>query len=162
MESLEEWLRDGFFEEHCRMFQQRPFVWHVWDGRKDGFHALVNYHKLAAPNGEGRKTLEKLIYTYLGRWIKRQADEVRTGKEGADARFTAAYQLKAELEKILKGEKPYDIFVRWKPLHEQPIGWEPDINDGVRMNIRPWLTAKVHRTSQRRDGWCILRVTPTN
>jgi hypothetical protein len=157
-DSLEDWLRDGFFEEHCRIFDQRPVVWHMWDGRKDGFHALVNYHALAAPEGEGRKTLEKLIYTYLGRWIERQADEVRSGKEGADARLTAATHLKAESEKILRGEKPYDIFVRWKPLHEQPIGWEPDINDGVRLNIRPWSTAKVHQPS-RRDG-CILRVTP--
>jgi hypothetical protein len=33
----------------------------IWDGRRDGFHAFVNYHRLAAPNGEGRRTLEKLI-----------------------------------------------------------------------------------------------------
>ena len=33
-----------------------------------------------------------------------------------------------------------DIFVRWKPLHEQPIGWNPDINDGVRLNIRPFMS----------------------
>jgi Eco57I restriction-modification methylase len=157
-DSLEDWLRDGFFEEHCRIFCQRPVIWHVWDGRKDGFHALVNYHVMAAPNGEGRQTLEKLIYTYLGRWIERQTDEVRAGKEGADARLTAATQLKTELENILRGEKPYDIFVRWKPLHEQPIGWDPDINDGVRLNIRPWLTAKVYQPS-RRDS-CVLRVTP--
>ena len=156
-DSLEEWLRDGFFEEHCQIFEQRPFVWHVWDGRKDGFHALVNYHRLAAPNGEGRKTLERLIYTYVGRWIERQADEVRAGKEGADARLSAATHLKAELGKILEGEKPYDIFVRWKPLREQPIGWQPDINDGVRLNIRPWLIAKPYQPS-RRDA-CILRVT---
>lgn len=156
--SLEDWLRDGFFEEHCRIFHQRPFVWHIWDGRKDGFQALVNYHRLAAPNGEGRKTLEKLIYTYLGRWIERQNEEVKAGKEGADARLTAATHLKAELERILKGEKPHDIFIRWKTLHEQPIGWEPDINDGVRLNIRPWLTAKPYQPS-RRDA-CILRVTP--
>ncbi len=37
------------------------------------------------------------------------------------------------LEKSLHSSKlaPYDISVRWKPLHEQPIGWEPDINDGA-------------------------------
>ena len=63
--SLDSWLRDRFFEEHCEIFDQRPFIWHIWDGRKDGFHALVNYHKLAAAQGEGRKTLEKLIYTAL-------------------------------------------------------------------------------------------------
>ena len=28
-----------FFEEHCKLFQHRPFIWHIWDGRKrDGFH----------------------------------------------------------------------------------------------------------------------------
>jgi hypothetical protein len=159
-DSLEEWLRDGFFDEHCRIFHQRPFVWHIWDGRKDGFHALVNYHRLAAPNGEGRQTLEKLIYTYLGRWIERQQDEVKAGKEGADARLTAALHLKGELEKILAGEKPYDIFVRWKPLHQQPIGWEPDINDGVRLNIRPWLQTTLAPVTKPRKGACVLRVTP--
>jgi hypothetical protein len=25
-------------------------------------------------------------------------------------------------------------------LHEQPIGWDPDLNDGVRLNIRPFMT----------------------
>jgi len=159
-ETLEDWLRDGFFKEHCRIFHQRPFVWHIWDGRKDGFHALVNYHRLAAPNGEGRQTLEKLIYTYLGRWIERQQDEVKAGREGADARLTAALHLKGELEKILEGEKPYDIFVRWKPLHQQPIGWEPDINDGVRLNIRPWLQTTLAPVTKPRKGACVLRVTP--
>ena len=156
--SLEDWLRNRFFEEHCQLFYQRPFVWHVWDGRKDGFHALVNYHKLAAPNGEGRKTLEKLIYTTLGDWITRQRADVTAEVDGADGRLAAAEHLRGQLEKILQGESPYDIFVRWKPLDQQPIGWEPDINDGVRMNIRPWLTATTHQ-SGRRDG-CILRVTP--
>ncbi len=159
-ESLEVWLRDRFFEEHCQLFQQRPFVWHIWDGRKDGFHALVNYHKLAAQNGEGLKTLEKLIYTSLGDWITRQRAEVVSGSDGADARLTAALHLKAELEKILAGEKPYDLFVRWKPLKEQPIGWEPDINDGVRMNLRPWLTATLTPSTKPKKGSCILRVTP--
>jgi len=157
-EPLEAWLRDRFFEEHCRLFHQRPFVWHVWDGRKDGFHALVNYHKLAAPKGEGGKTLQKLIFTYLGDWITRQRSEVAAGTEGADARLAAALHLQGELQKILDGEKPYDLFVRWKSLHEQPMGWEPEIDDGVRINIRPWLTATPYQPS-RRDA-CILRVTP--
>ena len=25
-------------------------------------------------------------------------------------------------------------------LDQQPIGWDPDLNDGVRLNIRPWLS----------------------
>lgn len=156
--SLDDWLRDGFFTQHCELFHQRPFIWHIWDGRRDGFHALLNYHRLAAPNGEGRRMLEKLIYSYLGDWIDRQRADQSAGVEGADARLAHAEHLKAELIKILEGEPPYDIFVRWKPLHEQPIGWDPDINDGVRMNIRPFMVART--LNARGANACILRSTP--
>lgn len=154
---LEDWLRDGFFEEHCEMFQQRPAVWHVWDGLKNGFSALVNYHKLVGAKGEGKRTLEKLIYTYLGEWLDRQRADQKNSVEGSDVKLAAAEHLQKELKKILHGESPYDIFVRWKPLHEQPIGWEPDMNDGVRINIRPFMTAKV---LNGRGKSCILRSTP--
>jgi hypothetical protein len=156
--ALDDWLRDGYVEQHCELFHQRPFVWHIWDGRRDGFHVLVNYHRLAAPNGEGRRTLEKLLYSYLGDWIDRQRADQKAGVEGADARVAAAEHLKTELTNILAGEPPYDLFVRWKPLAEQPIGWEPDINDGVRINIRPFMTAKP--LGARARGACILRTTP--
>lgn len=137
--SLHDWLRDDFFAQHCRLFHNRPFIWHVWDGRKDGFSALVNYHRL------DRKLLEKLAYGYLGDYIEARASEARAGVTGADARLAAARQLQEKLEAILEGEPPHDIYVRWKPLHEQPIGWEPDLNDGVRLNIRPFVTAGVLR-----------------
>jgi hypothetical protein len=158
--TLEVWLRDRFFEDHSELFHQRPFVWHVWDGRKDGFHALVNYHRLAAGKGEGRKALEKLIFTYLGDWISRQQAGVTADSEGAEGRLAAALHLKAELEKILAGHPRYDLFCRWKPLHEQSIGWEPDLNDGVRTNIRPWLSTTLAPSTKPRKGSCILRATP--
>jgi len=30
-------------------------------------------------------------------------------------------------------------------MEQQPIGWEPDLNDGVRLNIRPFVMADVLR-----------------
>jgi hypothetical protein len=36
--------------------------------------------------------------------------------------------------------------VRWKSLAEQPIGWDPDLDDGVRLNIRPFVEAGVLRS----------------
>ena len=134
--SLNQWLRDKFFEQHCRMFQHRPFIWHIWDGLNDGFSALVNYHML------DKAGLERLIYTYLGDWIRTQQSGMASGEDGAQERLAAAEALKRELEAILEGEAPYDIFVRWKSLGEQPIGWNPDLNDGVRLNIRPFLNAR--------------------
>jgi hypothetical protein len=132
--TLETWLREKFFAQHCKLFQHRPFIWHIWDGLRDGFAALVNYHKLDA------KLLETLIYTYLGDWISRQKRDIASGIDGAEERLAAAERLKKSLELILEGEAPHDIFVRWKPLEKQPIGWNPDLNDGVRLNIRPFLT----------------------
>jgi hypothetical protein len=138
---LADWLRDEFFRQHCALFGNRPFVWHIWDGQRDGFSALIDYQRL------DRKLLEKLTYTYLGQdWVERQRAAVREEVPGAEARLSAAVDLRRKLEAILEGEKPYDIYVRWKELHEQPVGWEPDLNDGVRLNIRPFVTAGVLKT----------------
>jgi hypothetical protein len=137
--SLDDWLRDKFFEQHCKRFHHRPFIWHIWDGRKDGFSCLVNYHKL------DHQRLETLTYAYLQDWITSQAAAAREGKPGADLRLAAAQELQNILKVILDGEPSYDIFVRWKPIHKQPIGWNPDLNDGVRVNIRPFVVADVLR-----------------
>ena len=156
--SLELYLRDGFFREHCPLFHNRPFIWHVWDGRPDGFHALVNYHRLAGSDGEGRRTLESLTFAYLGEWIERQRTEQSEGTPGADARLAAALDLQEQLDRILTGEPPCDIFVRWRPLHGQAVGWEPNINDGVRLNIRPFMRAALRKGG--RAGAGILRWKP--
>jgi len=124
---------------------------------------LVNYHKLAAPNGAGRRLLEKLTYGYLGDWVTRQKDEIKQGIGGAEDRLAAALELQKRLVAILEGEGfpdkdfGFDIFVRWKPIEEQPIGWEPDINDGVRLNIRPFMASDI-RGGKKGAG--ILRAKP--
>ena len=155
--TLDDYLRNRFFEEHYKLFHHRPFVWHIHDGRPDGFQALVNYHKLAAGQGKGRQLLESLTWSYLGDWITRQQDGVKRGEGGADDRLLAALELQKRLAAILEGEPPFDIFVRWKPLKEQPIGWEPDINDGVRLNIRPFMAKDI---PGGKKGAGILRAKP--
>ncbi len=154
--SLDDWLLNSFFEQHCRRFHHRPFVCHVRDGRKDGFACLVNYHKL------DQALLETLTYSYLQDWINTQAAEAKASKTGADLRLSAAQELHEKLKLILEGavvvrnpeemdlskrqvDFGYDIFVRWKPLAEQSLGWNPDLNNGVRPNIRPFVEAGILR-----------------
>lgn len=149
--TLNDWLRNGFFEQHCALFHQRPFIWHIWDGHKSGFSALVNYHQLTHAN------LEKLTYAYLGDWVRRQQTAVDANEAGSDARLQAAKQLQVRLKLILDGEPPYDLFVRWKPLSKQAIGWHPDVNDGVRLNIRPFLAQDI---PGGKKGAGILRIKP--
>ena len=131
---------------------------HIWDGRKrDGFHALVNYHKLAESDGKGRRLLESLTYSYLGDWIARQEDSVKHAQDGAEDRLAAALELQKRLFAILEGDPPCDIFVRWKSIEAQPVGWEPDINDGVRLNIRPFMAQDL---PVGKKGAGILRAKP--
>lgn len=148
--SLEDWLINDFFAQHCQLFHQRPFIWHIWDGRRDGFGALLNYHRLT------RHSLETLTFAHLGDWIRRQEAGVETGEPGSEARLVSARQLQVELKNILNGQPPYDLFVRWKPLSGQAVGWEPDLNDGVRVNIRPFVSARDVGTK----GAGILRAKP--
>ena len=156
--TLDEWLRNHFFDENCKLFHHRPVVWHIWDGRRrDGFQALVNYHKLAEEDGAGQRLLNSLTHSYLGEWISRQREGVTRGDAGAEERLAAALELQQRLVAILEGEPPYDLFVRWKPVGKQPIGWQPDINDGVRVNIRPFLASDI---PGGKKGAGILRVRP--
>lgn len=126
--TLDAWLRTHAARQHAKLFHDRPFLWWITDGRADGFTAIAHYHRL------DRATLERLAYTTLGDWISRL---------GNDPRAEAATVLRGKLALILEGEDPYDIFVRWKPLIRQPMGWEPDLDDGVRLNIRPFIKAGV-------------------
>jgi len=145
-ETTEDWLRNKFFESHSALFHRRPFIWQIWDGKKDGFSALVNSHKLNKAN------LEKLTYVYLGDWIKRQEQDEKQGKAGATGKKEAALELQGKLKLIVQGEAPYDIFVRWKPVSHQAIGWNPDLNDGVRVNIRPFVLTGLLRKDPK-VGW---------
>ena len=139
--TLEIWLRDRAFRQHCTLFHNRPFLWHVWDGLRDGFSAFVHYHRL------DRALLQRLAYTHLGDWI------AHARGAGQTVEHERATRLQQDLARILAGETPHDIFVRWKPLHRQPVGWAPDLDDGVRLNIRPFMEAKVLREQPRGIAW---------
>jgi hypothetical protein len=129
--SLESWLRDRAFRQHCELFHQRPFLWQIGDGLRDGFSAFLHYHGLT------HAALQKLTYEVLGNWL------ARAKAEGQLARAEKARALQQKLEAILEGEAPYDVFVRWKSLAQQSLGWDPDLDDGVRQNIRPFIKAGV-------------------
>ncbi|MCB4823814.1 BREX-1 system adenine-specific DNA-methyltransferase PglX [Roseicella aerolata] len=126
--TLDAWLRTHAARQHAKLFHDRPFLWWITDGRSDGFMAVVHYHRLT------RDALSRLAFHVLGDHLARLGD---------DPRAEAARILQRKLEQIIEGDAPYDIFVRWKPLHEQPLGWDPDLDDGVRLNIRPFIEAGV-------------------
>jgi hypothetical protein len=126
--TLDAWLRTHAARQQAKLFHDRPFLWWITDGRADGFCAVAHYHRLT------KDKLERLAFQMLGDHLTRLGD---------DPRAEAGKILQRKLERIIEGEAPFDIFVRWKPLHAQPLGWEPDLDDGVRLNIRPFIEAGV-------------------
>jgi hypothetical protein len=81
--SLEAWLCDRAFRQHCAVFHHRPFLWHIWDGQRDGFAAFLHYHRL------DRANLEKLTFSLLGDWIARM-------REAEDGRWLEAARILQE------------------------------------------------------------------
>jgi hypothetical protein len=126
--TLDVWLRTHAARQHAKLFDDRPFLWWITDGRADGFCAVAHYHRLT------KDKLERLAFQMLGDHLTRLGD---------DPRAEAGRILQRKLERIIEGEAPFDIFIRWKRLHAQPLGWEPDLDDGVRLNIRPFIEAGV-------------------
>ena len=152
--SLDDWLRDRFFDGHCKLFHNRPFIWHIWDGRRgDGFHAFVNYHKLAAGDGRGRQLLESLTYSYLGDWISRQQDALKRNRGGAEARLAAALELQKRLAAILEGEPPFDIFIRWKSIDNPSAGRRTSTTACASTSVPSWPTTVLEQAEVLSAAW---------
>jgi hypothetical protein len=141
--SLEDWFCRRFFEQHARRFKQRPIAWHLTSPDRH-FQALVLYHRLS------RELLQRLRANYAGALIAElQAERKKAkGDQDAVANLTAAIEDVEEfrqlLERIERGDEPrYRIRCRWKG--EEPDGrpgpYTPDLDDGVKVNIRPFQEA---------------------
>ncbi len=141
----DDWFRRRFFEEHTRRFKQRPIAWHL-TSREGRFQALVLYHRLS------RDLVQRLRATYAGSLISElQAErEKAKGDQAKVSDLTAGIEdveeFRRTLERIERGDEPrYRIRCRWKG--EDPDGrpgpYAPDLDDGVKVNIRPFQEAGI-------------------
>ncbi len=150
-ESLTEWLQDAFFETHCRLYQQRPLIWHLASDqvrRVPAFGILVHAHKF---NGD---SLAKLRGTHLRDRIailRREAGQAsQDGREDDRLEALAAVEeaeaYDEKLKRLQDGFHPgpfpvpdqdYRILTPWKSESERPKGWHPDLDDGIKVNIAP-------------------------
>lgn len=142
-----EWLRKDFFKRHIQQFKQRPIAWH-FTSPEGNFQAFVLYHCLS------RDTLAKLRTQYAGGLIARFKAEQERAKQRGDANEVTRLQLQVEdveefrsrIEAIERGDEPkYRIRCRWKGEEEtgRPGPYAPDLDDGVKVNVRPFQEAGV-------------------
>ena len=83
-------------------------------------------------------TLSKEFRRQLENAVLKAREEAQRGAAALDSFGVADAKPPGHLDEAGK-------VLRRKPLHLQPIGWEADINDGVRLNIRPFMIATLSR-----------------
>ena len=148
---LADWIRRDFFKAHTKRFKNRPIAWHL-RSPEGQFEALVLYHRLS------RETLARLRVTYAGDRLARLRADQQRARDRGDSRIVTDLQVAIEdvetfrrtLEAIERGDElRHRLRCRWKNETEtgRPGPYAPDIDDGVKVNIRPFqesglLTAK--------------------
>ncbi len=156
--SLEEWLDNIFFEYHCGLYKSRPIFWHIASAQgtsRFAFGALVHYHRF------DKNRMAKLRSSHLRDAIEEFRREAGLAdKDGRSddrlewqAKVEEAQALDKKLQLIQEGyhegpegsERDFRILTPWKKPGERPKGWDPDLDDGVKVNIEPFEMACVLR-----------------
>lgn len=154
---IAEWLENVFFEYHASLYDSRPIVWHISSaqlGAPAAFNVLVDYLKFDA------NRMAKLRGRYLAearaRFRREAALASKENRTDAriewEARLEEATALDRKLQRVEEGvhEGPdgggdFRILTPWKTSEQRPRGWNPDLNDGVLVNIAPLQKAGVLR-----------------
>lgn len=149
-ETLTEWLQDAFFDTHSSLYQQRPLIWHLASNqvrRVPAIGVLVHAHKFNAD------ALAKLRGTHLRdrlATLRREAGQASQDNREDDRLdfLTAIEEVEAYDAKLkllqegahtgpVNGDRDYRILIPWKSEAERPQGWNPDLDDGIKVNIAP-------------------------
>ncbi len=158
--SLEDWLANAYFEYHAGLYKSRPIYWHVASAQGTSpfaFGALVHYHRF------DKNRMQKLRASY----VRDTIEELRRDAGLADkaGRADDRVELQAKLEEVQAldkklqllqeghhegaegGDRDFRILTPWKEPAKRPKGWNPDLDDGVKVNIAPLDRAGILRVS---------------
>ena len=158
---IAEWLENAFFRFHCSLYKSRPIFWHIASSQGTSpcaFGALVDYHRF------DKNRMAQLRGQYLREAIetfRREAalaDKARRvdARQDWQARLEEARELDGRLQRVQEGyhdgpeggDPDYRILTPWKAPEARPKGWDPDLDDGVKVNIEPLQKAGVLRVAK--------------
>jgi hypothetical protein len=159
-QSFDDWLENVFFDYHSTLYKGRPIFWHIGSAQgtlRFAFGALVHYHRF---NQNG---LAKLRSGQLRDAIEEFRREAGLADKDGRSEDRVDFQAKVEeaqaLDKKLKliqeghhdgaegGDQDFRILTPWKQPSTRPRGWDPDLDDGVKVNIAPFQSAGVLRVT---------------
>jgi hypothetical protein len=160
-QSLDEWVDNVYFEYHCALYKKRPIFWHIASAQGTSpfaFGALVHYHRF------DKNRMAKIRASYLRDAIEEFRREAGLADKAGRTDDRLEWQAKVEeaqaLDKKLQliqegrheggegGDRDYRILTPWKEPDKRPKGWDPDLDDGVKVNIEPFEKAGVLRVGK--------------
>jgi hypothetical protein len=161
-ETLQEWLTDAFFDFHCELYQQRPILWNLASSQNSAdpaFSVIVHYHRF------DYDLLAKLRSVHVrDRMTTLRREAAQAGKDGREddrLQFLAALEEVEAFDRKLArlheghhagaegGDEDYRILTPWKKPADRPKGWQPDIDDGVKVNIAPLVRTALLRIKNK-------------
>lgn len=156
--SIEDWLANAFFEYHASLYKDRPIFWHIASSQgasRFAFGALVHYHRF------DKNRIAKLRASYIRDTIEDLRREAALADKAGRTEDRIDFQEKLEeaqaLDKKLQqieeghhegpegGDRDFRILTPWKAPATRPKGWNPDLDDGVKVNIGPFDRAGILR-----------------
>lgn len=159
--SIEQWLEDVYFDFHSSLYKKRPIFWHIAgsQGRSmAAFSALVHYHKF------DKDRMAKLRSFYLRQAIQMFRREAGLASQEGRSEDRQEWQAKLEETEALdqklqwvqegffegeeSGDRDFRIRTPWKTAGQRPRGWDPDLDDGVAVNLAPLQRASVLRLAK--------------
>jgi len=158
--SLDDWLANAYFEYHSGLYKNRPIYWHIASAQGTSpfaFGALVHYHRF------DKDRMQKLRASYVRDTIEELrrdaglADKARRADERVElqAKLEEVQALDKKLQLLQEGhhegaeggDRDFRILTPWKEPAKRPKGWDPDLDDGVKVNIAPLDRAGILRVS---------------
>lgn len=121
--SLEDYLFKNFWNDHKKMYQNRPIYW-LFSSKKGAFKVLAYCHRMTRHTAE--LVRQKYLLPYIDR-MKGRADEIQA--KGANASAAERRQLKTLTANIAECE---EYHTRLHAIADQQIAF--DLDDGVVKN----------------------------
>lgn len=104
-EVIRSYMANGFFADHCKLYQKRPVYWTLCSGKQNSFKALVYMHRWRKDTLERAHTLLKHYYTQL----QTLSGQLKKQQKKLQAQFTELTVYAEKLRQAADGMPDIDL-----------------------------------------------------
>lgn len=157
--ALADYLKGDFFKRHVQQYRKRPIYW-LLQSPKKGYSLYAFHEKL---------TRDRLFLIdgsqYLGgklNGVRTAVEELRGSLAGAEGKERKGIERELEgREALLLDLEAFarNLSASTSALNErnQQVGWQPEIDDGVLLNLAPLYTLMPSWSAEPKKAWEALQ-----